>query len=415
MRTLGMGLDRASMGGFRLLRWKVVMSLHKLALRIIAGVTMMVTGSAIKADTFHPFADPMEFDPDWQFFAPVDVDSLLELPARKRANVGWFATYDRTYLWTSRPNVEDSANSGDFGWGNRFDLGLMRDDRSGWLFSFRNMGGPNVYDRVYQERIDRFNANDVNDPINNPVQPFIDANDPQLATRAYILGDSLNVAGLTNFEVNKTWRRTPYRYGGTLEPMIGFKYSTFKDFALNQSYDRNITQITTPGATTASTQLERLISSETTTQNRMVGGQLGARYFTHINRWTLSGEFRAFAMSNFQTREFRQLTIQTEYAGAPALGVATAATQQDAFFDYTTNTEFVFGFEARAEAAYQVTRSFNLRAGIDVLNFAQGIWRGANPPQSTVANVAPVAGNISFQHDQDVQMAGFTFGATLNR
>ncbi|MEZ6134207.1 MAG: hypothetical protein R3C53_04760 [Pirellulaceae bacterium] len=261
------------------------MSLLNLAWRFIAAVTCVVAAPAVLAeDVFHPFADPMEFDPDWQFFAPVDVDSMMELSPRKRAHVGWFGSYDRTYLWLSRPETEQSASAGDFGYGNRYDVGLMRENRSGWLFSFRNTGGPNVYDRVYQERIDRFNANDVNDPITAPVQPFLDANDPQLGTRAYILGDSLNVGGLTNFEINKTWRREPYRYGGILEPMVGFKYSTFNDFALNQSYFRSINSIITPGTQTAATQLETLISNETRIKNQMVGGQLGARYFTHYQR-----------------------------------------------------------------------------------------------------------------------------------
>jgi len=382
------------------------MSLLNLAWRFIAAVTCVVTAPAVMAEVFHPFADPLEFDPDWQFFAPVDVDALMELSPRKRAHVGWFATYDRTYLWTSRPETEQSANSGDFGWGNRYDIGLMREDRSGWLISFRNMGGPNVYDRVYQERINRVNLNDVNDPIGSPVQPAIDANDPQLGTRAYILGDSLNVAGLTNFEINKTWRREPYRYGGIIEPMVGFKYSTFNDLAMNQQYFRSINQITTPGAQTTSTQLETLISNETRIKNQMVGGQLGARYFTHYQRWTLSGEVRAFAMSNFQHREYQQRTFTTEYDGAPATDVGVDATDyaSGSSVVHSSNTEFVFGFEARAEAAYQVTKYFNIRGGIDVIDFAQGIWRGANPG----------FGDIN-RHDQDVQLAGFTFGLEINR
>lgn len=357
------------------------------------------------AQTYHPFADPMQFDPDWQFFAPVDVESLAEISPRKRSNVGWFATYDRTYLWTSRPEVEQSKADGDFGWGNRFDLGLMTEDDSGWLFGFRSIGGPNIYDRVYQERIDRVNTADTGDPT-NPVAPFLDANDPQFGTRAYILGDSLNVFGLSNFEVNKTWRRRPLRFGGVLEPMIGFRYTNLKDYALNQTYDRSINQITVPGGTTASTQLETLVSHETTIKNQMVGGQLGARYFTHYERWTLSGELRAFGMANFQNRAYHQRTLTTEYSGAPGIGVATAATEFNVGSSLisSSNTEFVFGFEARAEAAYLVTRSINLRFGVDIMDFADGIWRGANPSFGDV--------NV---HDQDVQLAGFTFGLTLNR
>ena len=101
-----------------MLRWKVVMSLLKLTWRVIAVVTIMVASSAVEADdVFHPFADPLEFDPDWQFFAPVDVDAMMELKPRKRAHTGWFGAYDRTFLWASRPETESSRNTGDFGSG----------------------------------------------------------------------------------------------------------------------------------------------------------------------------------------------------------------------------------------------------------------------------------------------------------
>lgn len=377
------------------------MSLLNIAWRVVAAVTVVVTAPTVNAQVFHPFAEPLEVDPDWQFFAPVDVDAMTELSPRKRANRGWFATYDRTNLWVSRPHTESSADRGDFGWGNRYDLGFMSERDSGWLFSFRNMGGPNVYDRVSVTRIDRQNPN-PNDP-NNPVFPPTDRNDPQQGFRVYVLGDSLNVVGLTNFEVNKTWRRSPYRYGGVLEPMMGFKYSTLKDTALNQSYFRSQNLIGTPGGVSTTTDVETLISNTTRTVNQMVGGQLGARYFTHANRWTLSGELRAFGMANFQSRHFELRSEATEYTGLGGTVVI-----DDTFTGtsnvHDNNTEFVLGFEARAEAAYQVTKYFNVRAGIDVINFASGIWRGANPG----------FGNVNL-HDQDVQMAGFTFGATINR
>ncbi|RMF41268.1 MAG: hypothetical protein D6753_09920, partial [Planctomycetota bacterium] len=164
------------------------MSLHNFALRIIAAVAVLATGHvAWGQGVFHPFAEPIHMDTDWQFFAPLDVNTLTEVSPRKRANTGWFGAYDRTYLWVSRPQTEQSADTGDFGWGNRYDLGFMTEDDKGWLVSFRNIGGPNVYDRVLQERIDRQNANDTNDP-NNPIFPPSDRNDPQLLYRAYVLG-----------------------------------------------------------------------------------------------------------------------------------------------------------------------------------------------------------------------------------
>jgi hypothetical protein len=386
------------------------MSLLNLAWRVIAAVTVLVTSPSLMAQgrnlpngpAYHPFAEPLEFDPDWQFFAPVDVDAMLEKSPRKRAHTGWFATYDRTRLWVSRPEHEASKNTGDFGWGNRFDVGFMTSERTGWLASFRSIGGPNVYDRVYKERINRVNEDDVGD-LTDPVVPFLDRNDPQLLTRAYILGDSLNVISLTSFELNKTWRREPYRYGGIIEPMVGFKYTTLNDLDMNQEYVRTQDDFTT-GVPTASTQQERLTSWETNNKNRMVGGQLGARYFNHYSRWTVSSEFRAFALANFQASEAAERLYVTQYGGAPGIGVDVEATSYDATVVHDTNTEFVFGFEARAEAAYQLTKGFAVRGGIDVLNFANGIWRAANPQR-----------NLFQDQNQDVQMAGFTFGLEFNR
>ncbi|MEZ6134208.1 MAG: hypothetical protein R3C53_04765 [Pirellulaceae bacterium] len=103
-------------------------------------------------------------------------------------------------------------------------------------------------------------------------------------------------------------------------------------------------------------------------------------------------------MSNFQQREYAQRTYTTEYTGAPTIGVGVDATDyaSGSSVVHSSNNEFVFGFEARAEAAYQVTKNFGIRGGIDVIDFAQGIWRGANPG----------FGNINNQ-DQDVPASRF--------
>ena len=381
------------------------MSVLNLLKRLFAIVAFVAISPTLMGQVHHPFAEPLEFNPDWQFFAPVDIDSLMELPSRKRANTGWFATYDRTYQWISRPNVEQSFADGDWTWGNRYDLGFMTCDREGWLFSLRHIGGPNEYHNIYQERIDRYNADDTGPTDDTPVQPFIDRNDQSQGTRAYILGDSVNVAGLSNFEINKTWRREPYRYGGTIEPMVGLRYTNFKDFALNQTYNRSTNLISTPGGVSTTTDVETLISSETQIANKMVGGQLGFRYFNYYKRWTLSSDFRAFGCQNFQTRAFQQRTFVTEYdgIGTGSDTVATDWSSGTAFVD-SNNSEFVVGFEVRAEAAYQITKYLSVRGGLDIINFGSGIWRGQNPGFGDV-----------FAQDQDVMIAGISGGVTLNR
>jgi hypothetical protein len=97
--------------------------------------------------------------------------------------------------------------------------------------------------------------------------------------------------------------------------------------------------------------------------------------------------------------------LTTTYA-AVAQGSATVSTDftNGTSLVSSSNSEFVVGFEARAEAAYQVTKYLNIRGGLDVIDFATGIWRGANPG----------IGNPNL-HDQDMQIAGLTFGITLNR
>jgi opacity protein-like surface antigen len=119
----------------------------------------------------------------------------------------------------------------------------------------------------------------------------------------------------------------------------------------------------------------------------------------------LSTEFRAFAGENFQNRNYRLRQYSTTYDG---VGTGSEVT----FVDNTTgsftlaqnNNEFVWGFDVRADAAYQVTRSVSLRAGWSFTDFARGIWRGANPGFGDT--------NLN---DQSVILSGVTFGVTLNR
>lgn len=191
------------------------MSMFNQVCRLVAILALAAIPSTVRGQAWHPFADPMEFDPDWQFFAPVDADYLEELAPRKRAHIGWFGSFDRSYTLVSRSNQE--GGGGDFTWANRYEFGLMNQKDSGWLFTHRHMGGPNVYDRVYQPRINEVNTTDLGNPV-APIFPSSERNDPIFQERAYVLGDSLNVGSYASFEVNKTFRMEPYRYGGILEP-----------------------------------------------------------------------------------------------------------------------------------------------------------------------------------------------------
>jgi hypothetical protein len=383
------------------------------ACRLVAILALVTIPSTVRGQAWHPFADPMEFDPDWQFFAPVDTEYLEELSPRKRANVGWFGTYDRGYTLVTRARQE--GGGADFTWQNRYEVGFMNQKNSGWLFTHRNMSGPNVYESQYQSRINQWNEDDEGGIVIGGTPevffPSIGRNDPVLRERAYILQDSLNVGSLTSFEVNKTWRMEPYRYGGILEPLVGFRYTNFRDYSVGQNYFRTNVDLLTPGGILTENATEVLETNEWTINNLMLGGQFGFRYFNHYKRWTLSSELRALALQNFRRERQSARSTLTQYSGT---GVGDDVVAEITNFPNAVvpaqTTGFVPGFEIRAEAAYQVTKYIDLRGGIDFINLASNVRRGT--VETGPFGLPPRFGSAL---NNSVQMTAFTFGVALNR
>ncbi|MFO0939163.1 MAG: hypothetical protein U0930_00200 [Pirellulales bacterium] len=258
------------------------MSLLKLTWRFLGLCAIFALAPVADARDSLPLAEPMEFNPDWQWFAPVDADELSENSLRKRGNYGWFASHDRMRIWVSRPDTTTANFAGDFIGGHRTDLGFVRENGSGWLFNYSKLTNLSVYHGIYTERINRVNTADPTGGVSNAtaqVFPATDRNNPWDLARSYNVADSLNAGGYWNFEINKTWRRSPYRYGGIFEPIVGFKFANFTDRTQDQNYARSTDSIinTNPPTTTTATQLETLQSWETTNLNRMIGGQISAK------------------------------------------------------------------------------------------------------------------------------------------
>ncbi len=365
----------------------------KRSIQLFIIAAMAVSGIASAGEHYHPFAESLDFNPDWQFFAPVDVEQLEELHPRKRANKGWFVTYDRMHIGFDRPDQDGAQSSKiDMTWGNRWDVGFMGEKNTGWLFSWTSVSGPNVYfDRRDQRllqpatAVERF-------PALRPRFPF----DPNFGDGTILVRQSLNVATLTNLEFNRSWRLSPYHYGGILEPMIGFRYMGFNDYAVNEDHF-----YTTAGTGTA-INAEEFRTQITRTDNRMVMGQLGYRYVQPVNRMTFSQDGRFFAGPNFQTQGYSSYNFILTDDGAVAGGPVPF--QQLSTYAGKDNTEFVVGMDLRFEAAYQFTKAFNIRMGGQVLYVGRGVWRGANPLQGP-----------QNENDQDIVSPAWTFGATFNR
>ena len=359
--------------------------------------------SGASAQRMLPLMDiePGEFNADYQMFSPLQTEDFID---GFQANTGWFFTYDRTYFRTTRPDAEESFMQSDRTWGNRFDFGYMTSQGHGWYFSVMDLSGPNVSERVRQERNNRFVEGS---PQEEAIDPPQDNNNRETGARDYFLHDSLNVATLSNFEINKTFRREPRNNGSIVEPFVGFRMGRFTDFYLNDEYNRYddegnpVPPIPDPNDPDSpapdDAAIEEYISSRANLANNMVGGQIGTRWYNKKGRWLISGELKAFAMANLQNLEDRTFTTVTLVDVGTDNDVDSET--QNFITSYASATEFVVGGEIRAEAAYEVTRDFSLRFGFELLEFGKGLGRGNDITQNT----------------ESATIYGITFGCTLNR
>ena len=208
------------------------MSVLQRTIRMFVLAAMAVAGQVgMSQEGYHPFSEPMSFDPDWQFFAPVQMQDLQDLTARQRANNGFYVAYDRMQIGLNRSDTESREHQ------NRLHLGksirFRLDEQQGI--------GLDVFDhkRWWPQCIQPIRAIRLNQFIrtrneSNALPPEFQNDDG--IRRVFLIQDSVNVGAFSTFEANKVWRMEPYRYGGILEPMVGLRYAFFGDGAANDVY-----------------------------------------------------------------------------------------------------------------------------------------------------------------------------------
>ena len=392
-------------------------------------------GIGPSVDFSQPFEDVASFQNDYQMFAFPEFGDFGNGPD---PNTGWFGSYDRMYIYMSRPSdapdatnqiQTDISTEGDFTWGNRWSYGYMTAEDRGWFGEFWHIDGPNVADIREVERVNILNEDDeINgDPDNVDLRgggggggggggqmmmnqqrngvPISDRNNPVSQDRRYFLQDTINQADLNSFELNRSWRLKQRFNGSYMEPFFGFRYIKYTDFHRRQSYNRiddmGVVIPFVPPFTQDPTLLENEIyeSLDSAFYNHMLGGQIGLRWYKFNQRWNVSTEIRAFMLNNFQFLETNQFTELTFYDGA-----AVGAMVEGVFVDRQRiqaehATEFVFGGEVRAEAAYEVTRDINVKMGITFMEIGKGVGRGDS-----------ILGNA-----QNVTMFGITGGLVYRR
>lgn len=381
-------------------------------LAMTAGIFLVTQDSALQAgDGEHlPFRDPFAFDPDFRWFEPMYDADLADMKPKKRANTGWYGSYDRMELWLSRPEEQGSHWLLDHGSGNRYDLGYMLDEDHGWAMTYMNLG-VNAFDGVNRERLNRYNLGELEgepEPAGPPfgeVVPPWDGNNFGYNERFVELRDSENVADFHSFELNKTWRLEPYHYGGMLEPLIGFRYMRFSDTYQRMVYNAgNFLDPYQPQDPDDPTILpgEQVLTDRSEATNDLVGGQIGFRYFKFVDRFRYSAELRVFSMANFQSNRRQTHTELTLYDDDEIDAEVAHYIREKGDPLYGRSDEFAFGYDIRSEVSYTLTRMIELRGGLQMIDIAQGLWRGG-------------LGEANNRTDQRGIMAGFTFGVALNR
>jgi hypothetical protein len=166
----------------------------------------------------------------------------------------------------------------------------------------------------------------------------------------------------------------------------------------------------------------------TTAENRIVGGQIGARWVRQSGRWILEAQGRYMAGLNVQNigqtgvlgdqLKFESVEAdgddddddddaaadgdQTGF-GVPRLMRATSFTHEDTLHEFSNVVEL------RAQLRYQFTRAVSLGAGWT------GIWMdGIARPSSMINYEVPDMGLRTEFNRQDVFTHGFNFNITVN-
>lgn len=384
-------------------------------LALSAGLAMAVSQTPASAEhslNYLPSRDPMVLDADYAWFEPLYDADILDMKPKKRAHTGWFGSADYMGLWTTRPQNQGSEWLLDRGDGYRIDLGYMLDNDHGFSLTYMDFQ-VNAYDGYNRERLNRYVILDdegvpediqLGPPYGLPVVPE-DGNNFGYNSRFVSMEDSENVADFKSLEVNKTWRLEPYHYGGILEPLVGIRYMRFADIYQRMQYDSDLylppvfdplDPVFLAG--------EQVLTEQSVTTNDMIGGQIGFRYFKHINRWRYSAEFRVFNAASFQSNRWQTKSETTLYEDVdvePGTPVRHYLRDQGEPI-YGKNTEFAWGYDIRSELSYTMTKMIELRGGFQMVDVAQGIWRGRLIDQLQ-------------DQKQRALMVGFTFGVALNR
>jgi hypothetical protein len=360
--------------------------------------------------------------------------------------VGNYYEPDSNLELAKRNTFDTGVFNGDFGWGNRYDLGWVDTDNCGWLVSilsnlsqnqtYQNAGGTILFDDPLGLLInytdwnddgfdDDRNGNNIygrdgkdtdSPPDGVPDQPWSPPDSGLLVTppppnldpnvsqpigggdqvRFATTFDTVKMTNRVSFdgvELMRTSRIPRFHDGSDFQLLYGVRYLQVKDrFTILGVNDGGVFDST---------------YMNTTIQNEIVGPQIGFRWSLQRERWTCSAEGRFMAAANFQNGNqywtYATETLTPPVRNAPA--VTVSAVRNEAH-----NTEFTPLGELRVQTSYYLTRAVALKVGYTVL-YADGIQRAANSVHYSLPNF----GIRNNDGDDYILTNGLSFGVEVNR
>ena len=374
------------------------------------------TPGSLTGQELDAFYDPSEIDINW--FEPIASGAFDE----SVANNGWFFSYSRLKAFVSRPQgtlgtatipsfyatnppftaSEDSYGTAsdsnlDSAWGNRYDLGFNSSDGTGVWLVYRNIENPR--NTLVLNHVDQAG----NAILNNGQDPI----PPTFVT--------LNGINIYSFEVNRTWDLSSTGGGLGLQPFTGLRYLRVRDHGDRADFiselvpNTEFPAISAPNSTIVLFDRDYFQQQFVTTDNDMLGGQLGLQSCWRRGRWVVSSDVRALVFHNFRnrTRVVRtETSLDPVTAAYDANGILTTITRANIDNEYLAPTQssfddesgrFVYGGEFHLNSAFEITRGFALNVGAELTVFGDGIGRGIQ------------------RTDDSLVIGGLTFGMSFNR
>lgn len=360
---------------------------------------------------------------DAQFFRMPD---LTQIGTNPELNYGPFFQYERIYWSLRQPQTTQVGDPGvaagigipndldtgfmkaGFVWGNRFDIGYVQDDETGWRTSILKTNTQfNTLSSATPE--DVFFVN--HEPTFITGTPYVLNTIPTFSTITIS-----NTTRMVGVELMRSYRYPVQHDGGIWTFLYGARY-----FQLHDRYDIEAQTVGGDVAGTATGEtLETSVapnSWDLGIDNNLVGPQIGLEWEHDDNRWVVGTSLRAMFAANFQNATLFGYsgsgTVDVVTAGNPNAGesaVGIPGEPINTFHATRQNVTFAPLGELRLHAEYKVTSNVSLTVGYTAI-LASGIGRASD----RIQYILPDSGILNGADKQHFFADGISMGFEVNR